>query len=94
MFFRNEALRARMTFDVGPWPLGRMVTPTLAGTRPGVAIAAAWAVMIYRGVDGYERRREQRRARLRRFYRRRREDRPPAEMSCPVGADARTAGLA
>jgi len=30
-----------------------MVTPTLAGTRPGGAIASAWAVMNYLGVEGY-----------------------------------------
>lgn len=30
-----------------------MVTPTLAGTRPGGAISAAWAVMNYLGVEGY-----------------------------------------
>ena len=30
-----------------------MVTPTLAGTRPGGAIAAAWAVMNFLGVEGY-----------------------------------------
>ena len=30
-----------------------MITPTLAGTRPGGAIAAAWAVMNFLGVDGY-----------------------------------------
>ena len=30
-----------------------MITPTLAGTRPGGAISAAWAVMNYLGVDGY-----------------------------------------
>lgn len=29
------------------------VTPTMAGTRPGGAIAAAWAVMTYLGEDGY-----------------------------------------
>src|SRR5215510_11565000 len=53
VFFRSGALRDYMTFDAGPWPLGRMVTPTLAGTRPGGAIAAAWAVMNFLGVDGY-----------------------------------------
>jgi sphinganine-1-phosphate aldolase len=53
VLFRTQALRAHMTFDVGPWPLGRMVTPTLAGTRPGGAIAAAWAVMNFLGVEGY-----------------------------------------
>jgi glutamate/tyrosine decarboxylase-like PLP-dependent enzyme len=29
------------------------VTPTMAGTRPGGAIAAAWAVMRYLGEEGY-----------------------------------------
>lgn len=53
VFFRSEALKAHMPFDAGPWPLGRMVTPTLAGTRPGGAIAAAWAVMNFLGVEGY-----------------------------------------
>ena len=53
VFFRTRAQRDLMVFDAGPWPLGRMVTPTLAGTRPGGAIAAAWAVMNYLGVEGY-----------------------------------------
>ena len=30
-----------------------MNTPTLAGTRPGGAISAAWAVMNVLGEDGY-----------------------------------------
>jgi glutamate/tyrosine decarboxylase-like PLP-dependent enzyme len=42
-----------MIFDCADWPGGRMVTPTLAGTRPGGAISAAWAVMNYLGVEGY-----------------------------------------
>lgn len=29
------------------------VTPSMTGTRPGAAIAAAWAVMTYLGEDGY-----------------------------------------
>ena len=53
MFFRSAALRKRLTFDFRDWPGGRMVTPTLAGTRPGGAIAAAWAVMSHLGVAGY-----------------------------------------
>lgn len=53
VFFRSAGLREHMTFDAGLWPLGRMVTPTLAGTRPGGAIAAAWAVMNFLGVAGY-----------------------------------------
>jgi glutamate/tyrosine decarboxylase-like PLP-dependent enzyme len=53
VLFRSEALRAHMIFDSNDWPGGRMVTPTLAGTRPGGAIAAAWAVMNFLGVEGY-----------------------------------------
>ena len=44
-FFRDAALMDFMRFDFRDWPGGRMVTPTLAGTRPGGAISSAWAVM-------------------------------------------------
>ncbi|THD64278.1 pyridoxal-dependent decarboxylase [Phenylobacterium sp.] len=53
VFFRSEALMKFMIFDFKDWPGGRMVTPTLAGTRPGGAISAAWAVMNFLGVEGY-----------------------------------------
>ena len=53
VLFRDEALHAHMIFDCSDWPGGRMVTPTLAGTRPGGAISAAWAVMNYLGISGY-----------------------------------------
>ena len=53
VLFRSDELRQHMVFDCDDWPGGRMVTPTLAGTRPGGAISAAWAVMNYLGVDGY-----------------------------------------
>ncbi|MBX3428707.1 MAG: aspartate aminotransferase family protein [Hyphomonadaceae bacterium] len=53
VLFRSEALKKYLEFDAGPWPLGRMITPTLAGTRPGGAIAAAWAVMQHLGIEGY-----------------------------------------
>lgn len=55
VLFRTEALKGFMTFDFRDWPGGRMVTPTLAGTRPGGATAAAWAVMNFLGVEGYRR---------------------------------------
>ena len=44
-------------FDYGPpkRPQGYYVTPTIAGSRPGGAIAAAWAVMMYLGEEGYMR---------------------------------------
>ena len=53
VFYRSAALREYQMFRFGDWPTGDMVTPTLAGTRPGGAIAAAWAVMNYLGCDGY-----------------------------------------
>ena len=53
VLFRSDELRQHMVFDCDDWPGGRMVTPTLAGTRPGGAISAAWAVMNYLGIDGY-----------------------------------------
>ncbi|MDX1382342.1 MAG: pyridoxal-dependent decarboxylase, partial [Thermoanaerobaculia bacterium] len=53
VLFRSEEHRRHMVFDHRDWPGGRMVTPTLAGTRPGGAISAAWAVMHYLGVEGY-----------------------------------------
>ena len=54
VLFRSAELQAHMIFDCADWPGGRMITPTLAGTRPGGAIAAAWAVMNYLGVQGYK----------------------------------------
>lgn len=53
VLYRDKALYEHMVFDCSDWPGGRMVTPTLAGTRPGGAISAAWAVMNYLGIAGY-----------------------------------------
>ncbi|HKI74460.1 MAG TPA: aspartate aminotransferase family protein [Pseudomonadales bacterium] len=53
VLLRDAGLQQYMVFDCEDWPGGRMVTPTLAGTRPGGAISAAWAVMNYLGVEGY-----------------------------------------
>ena len=53
MLYRSDAFAAYQPFDFDAWPCGRMFTPTFAGTRPGGAIAAAWAVMHYLGNAGY-----------------------------------------
>jgi glutamate/tyrosine decarboxylase-like PLP-dependent enzyme len=53
LFHRDAAQRAHQVFQFDDWPAGGMTTPTAAGTRPGGAIAAAWAVMHYLGVEGY-----------------------------------------
>ena len=53
VFHRSEAQREFQIFRFDDWPAGGMQTPTAAGTRPGGAIAGAWAVMNYLGVAGY-----------------------------------------
>lgn len=53
VMFRSKELYEHMPFDFACWSGAPMKTPTLAGTRPGGAISAAWAVMNYLGVDGY-----------------------------------------
>jgi glutamate/tyrosine decarboxylase-like PLP-dependent enzyme len=51
--YRDAALR-RHQFQVETgWPGGIWLSPTIAGTRPGGAIAAAWATLRAFGVDGY-----------------------------------------
>jgi glutamate/tyrosine decarboxylase-like PLP-dependent enzyme len=40
-------------FGAPPRPADWYVTPSMTGTRPGGAIAAAWAVLEYLGEDGY-----------------------------------------
>jgi len=53
IFHRSEAQRAHQIFEFDNWPAGGMTTPTAAGTRPGGAIACAWAVTHYLGEEGY-----------------------------------------
>lgn len=53
VLFRSQDLYKHMPFDTDDWSGARMITPTLAGTRPGGAIAAAWAVMNFLGIEGY-----------------------------------------
>jgi len=53
IFHRSEAQRAHQIFEFDDWPAGGMTTPTAAGTRPGGAIACAWAVTHYLGEEGY-----------------------------------------
>jgi sphinganine-1-phosphate aldolase len=53
LMFRDEAARDGSVFDFDDWPNGRFTTATLAGTRPGGAVAGAWAVMNFLGREGY-----------------------------------------
>jgi glutamate/tyrosine decarboxylase-like PLP-dependent enzyme len=50
---RSAEQHAHQLFHGDDWPAGAMTTPTVAGTRPGGAIASAWAVLHYLGVEGY-----------------------------------------
>jgi glutamate/tyrosine decarboxylase-like PLP-dependent enzyme len=50
---RSAEQHAYQLFQGDDWPAGAMTTPTVAGTRPGGAIASAWAVLHYLGVEGY-----------------------------------------
>lgn len=59
VMYRNKTLRDYQGFHFDDWACGHMYTPTMAGTRPGGAIAAAWAVMRYLGVEGYKTRAQQ-----------------------------------
>jgi sphinganine-1-phosphate aldolase len=53
VLYRDADLR-RHQFQVETgWPGGVWLSPTIAGTRPGGAIAGAWATLRAFGVDGY-----------------------------------------
>jgi glutamate/tyrosine decarboxylase-like PLP-dependent enzyme len=55
IFYRNEDYARHHGFDADVWPNGRFATTTIVGTRPGGAIAGAWAVLNHLGRDGYRR---------------------------------------
>lgn len=50
---RTRELRAHQTFVFDDWLGGFYATPNLQGSRSGLPMAAAWAVMQHLGVDGY-----------------------------------------
>jgi glutamate/tyrosine decarboxylase-like PLP-dependent enzyme len=50
---RTKALRAYQTFVFDGWLGGFYASPNLQGTRPGLPMAGAWAVMQHLGIDGY-----------------------------------------
>ena len=55
LLHRTRDLRRYQIFDFDGWMGGRYVTPNLQGTRSGLPMAAAWAVVEYLGIDGYRR---------------------------------------
>jgi glutamate/tyrosine decarboxylase-like PLP-dependent enzyme len=53
--YRRKEYRRHQYFLKDDWPGGLYGSPTLAGSRPGGAVAASWAVLKYLGEDGYKR---------------------------------------
>lgn len=53
ILYRDAALRRYQFHAYMDWPGGIYASPTMAGTRPGGALAAAWAIMQHLGEAGY-----------------------------------------
>ena len=53
IMYRDPAYRRHQFFAVTDWPGGLYGSPTMTGSRPGGAIAAAWACLNYLGQAGY-----------------------------------------
>jgi len=53
VLYRDARRRRYQYYAFIDWPGGIYASPTMTGTRPGGAIAAAWAVMNRLGRDGY-----------------------------------------
>jgi glutamate/tyrosine decarboxylase-like PLP-dependent enzyme len=53
VMYSDPELRRHQFFTYPDWPGGLYASPTMAGSRPGGAIAASWAVMNYLGEEGY-----------------------------------------
>ncbi len=53
VLYRSGELYQHQPFSFDVWPSGNMTTPTLHGTRPGGAIAGAWAVLQHLGHAGF-----------------------------------------
>jgi glutamate/tyrosine decarboxylase-like PLP-dependent enzyme len=52
---RNKQLRQYQTFVFDAWLGGFYASPGMQGTRPGLPLACAWAVMQHLGAEGYRR---------------------------------------
>lgn len=54
IIYRSMEYLRHQFFIYENWSGGLYVSPALLGTRPGGAIAAAWAAMMYMGEEGYK----------------------------------------
>jgi glutamate/tyrosine decarboxylase-like PLP-dependent enzyme len=53
ILYRDKTLRAYQTFVFDDWLGGFYASPNLQGSRSGMPMAAAWAVMQHLGMEGY-----------------------------------------
>ena len=53
ILYRDQTLQRRVGFKLDDWSGGPYRTPTMAGSRPGGMIAAAWAVFQHYGEAGF-----------------------------------------
>jgi glutamate/tyrosine decarboxylase-like PLP-dependent enzyme len=53
ILYRDPELRRCQFFATVDWSGGIYASPGMSGTRPGGAIAAAWAILNFLGEDGY-----------------------------------------
>ena len=55
LMYRSSDLITHQRFHFEGWPRGTYSTDTFLGSRPGGAVASAWAVSQYLGKEGYRR---------------------------------------
>lgn len=53
VLYKDAALRSFQYFAYAKWPGGLFGSPSMAGSRPGGMIAAAWAAIVSMGQNGY-----------------------------------------
>jgi len=53
LLYKTQLLRAYQYFAYASWPGGLFGSPSLAGSRPGGMVAAAWAALVGMGQSGY-----------------------------------------
>ncbi len=53
ILYRGRELRRHQFYVATEWPGGLYYSPSLAGSRPGGLLAAAWAALLAMGEDGY-----------------------------------------
>ena len=51
--YRDKSYRKKQYYVYTEWPGGLYASPSFTGSRPGGAIAAAWAIMNHLGEEGY-----------------------------------------